>query len=349
MNARAPLRIIGVGNCWEHVHPDVIYVPEGFAGFSYWIVFTSYPLANDLLENPIIRASHDGMTWQSVTGITDPVVAPPDSCEIHHADPELIYKSGYLHLVYASIHRRTDEATFNCMKCKSDLHWSEPVVIQRDIGAVSPTFQIDGEVFHEWFIRMNMNDFNHSELFHRDGSDLTSLGHERKCHLDIPGYVAWHVDVLKVDGTYEALIAAYPRGTDESRTRLFHLTSKDGLSFELESNKPLIEPSSLGWDNRMIYRSTFLKSKGGTYRVWYSAASWGCHFGIGLLQGTLDSLEEPTTVSAPVPSYVRRLPGEVEGWLRYEARHRLPARLLSLAPTAFFRNRTRRYTLPHGL
>ena len=317
MNARAPLRIIGLENCWEHVHPDVIHLPECFAGYPYWIVFTPYPLMNDRLENPTIRASHDGMNWQRVAGIPDPLVPPPESNEIHHADPELIYNSGHLHVVYGTIHRYTEEVTFNSMNCKSDLHWSKPVVIHRDVGAVSPTFQIDGDVFHEWFIRMNKIEPSDSELLRRDGSDLTSLGHERKCHVDIPGYVAWHIDVLKVEDAYEALIAAFPRGTDNSRTRLFHLFSQDGLRFELKSLNPLIEPSSRGWDNRMIYRSTFLKAKDGTYRIWYSAGSWGCHFGIGLLQGSLDSLREPTTSFAPVPSYIRRLPGECRAKLRY--------------------------------
>ena len=336
MNAHAPLKIIGSDNCWEHVHPDVIRVPERFAGYPYWMVFTPYPLMNDRLENPTIRASHDGMNWQRVAGTPDPLVPPPDARELHHADPELIYRAGCLRLVYVTIHRKTDEVTFNSMSCKSDLHWTEPEVIHKDVGAVSPTFQTDGDVLHEWFIRMNEKDSSRSELVHREGSDLASLGDERKCHVDIPRYVAWHIDVLKVNDGYEALIAAFPYETDNERTKLFHLTSKDGLNFELTGNTPIIEPSSRGWDNRMIYRSSFLKEKDGSYRIWYSAGSWGCHFGIGLLQGTLDSLMDPTTSLAPVPSYIRRLPGEVQGRLRYEVHRHLPSRLLSLLPEQLF-------------
>jgi hypothetical protein len=64
---------------------------------------------------------------------------------------------------------------------------------------------------------------SHSELFHRDGCHLASLGHERKRHLDIPGYVAWHVDVLKVQDAYEALIAAFPcRGFMRPRSKERH-------------------------------------------------------------------------------------------------------------------------------
>jgi len=345
MNARAPLKILALENCWEHAHPDVVFVPECFAGYEYWMVFTPYPLMNDRYENPTIRASHDGINWQRVHGTPDPLVPPPDAREMHHADPELIYNSGYLHVVYATIHRRTDEITFNSMSCTNDLHWSKPEIFHRDVGAVSPTYQIDGDVLHEWFIRLNENDLTRSELVHRYGPDLASLGDESKCHLDIPGYVAWHVDVLKVGSGYEALITAFPVGCDQTaRTRLFHLKSKDEFSFTLTNKNPIIKPSLFGWDNRMIYRSSFLKDSDGSYRIWYSAASWGSHFGIGLLEGSLDSLNETTTYPnalAPVLPYLERLPGELEGRLRYELRRHLPSRILSHIPTMFFKHQQR--------
>jgi len=55
MNAHAPLKIIALDNCWEHVHPDVIHVPDRFADYPYWMAFTPYPLENNRFENPTIR------------------------------------------------------------------------------------------------------------------------------------------------------------------------------------------------------------------------------------------------------------------------------------------------------
>jgi hypothetical protein len=340
MNAKAPLNIIALENCWENVHPDVVYVAERFAGYPYWMVFTPYPLLNDRVENPTIRASHDGINWEKVPGLSDPVVPPPDTSEMHHADPELVYSSGRLHLIYLTIQKRTRSVIFNAMSCKSDLHWNTPQVIHEDVGAVSPTFQVDGKLWHEWFIQSHsidgsfVNTRKHSdpsELLHREGFDLASLGNERLCHVEIPKHIPWHVDVLRVDEGYEALIAAFPYGTDVTRTRLFHLASKDGLIFKLSGNSPVIQPSRFGWDNRLIYRSSFLKERNGTYRIWYSAASWGWHFGIGFLQGSLNSLTDPASSCAPVPQYIKRLPGELNGWFRYQLAHHLPLPLLSVA------------------
>jgi hypothetical protein len=251
---------------------------------------------------------------------------------MHHADPEIVYSLGRLYLIYLTIQKRSAEATFNAMSCKSDLRWSEPQVIHKDVGAVSPTFSFEGDTWRVWFIRMNsLNGSNESSLVHREGADLTSLQYERLCHLEIPHHVPWHVDIQRVKEGYEALIAAFPHGTDNSRTRLFHLFSGDGLTFNLSSKNPVIAPSFLGWDNRMIYRSSFLKGPDGNYRIWYSASSWGNHFGIGLLQGSLDTLREPPAPLASVPRYAVRFPGEVVGRLKYEASLHLLSPLWSIA------------------
>lgn len=320
LNARAPLRIIGLENSWENVHPDVIHMPQPFAGYPYWMVFTPYPLLDDRVENPTIRASHDGMHWDRIPGIPDPLVSAPSNQETHHADAELLSVEDRLCVIYLTINKRTNETTFNMISCGPDLQWSKPVVIYEDVGAVSPAFQTEGDTFHVWFVRMKEKDSSRSELLHREGPGLLSLGQETTCHLDIPGYVPWHLDVLKVETGYEALVTAFPRGTDNSRSSLFHVISEDGLEFTLSNKTAIIRPSFVGWDNRVIHRSTFLKDPDGTYRIWYSAGSWGFHFGIGLLQGSLDSLKDPLVGLASVPSYVRRLPGDVKGRLRYEAR-----------------------------
>jgi hypothetical protein len=345
MNASAPLKIISLGNCWEHVHPDVIRVPTQFAAYPYFMVFTPYPLTDDRLENPTIRASDNGLDWQRLAETPDPLVLPPDNPDMHHADPELVYDSGRLHLIYLTIRRSTDEVTFNTMNCKGDFHWSKPQVIHEDVGAVSPTYQVSEGIWEEWFIRMNASkNLVHSELVHREGYNLTNLRNERACDIEIPQHVPWHIDVLKVEEAYEALVAAFPKKYDPTRTRLFHLSSKDGLMFKPASKNPIIEPSLFGWDDRAIYRSSFLKEQDGSYWIWYSALSWGCHCGIGLLDGSIDSLHEKTVAfhtHAPVPRYVTRLPGELNGRLRYELRHHLPSRFLSFVPTAFFMHRQR--------
>jgi hypothetical protein len=336
-NTTAPLKIIALGNSWENAHPDVAYVPQGFAGYPYWMIFTPYPSLNDRSENPTIRASYDGLCWERVPGTSDPLVPAPNISELHHADPEIVYSSGRLYLMYATIRNESNEVTFSAMSCLSDLRWSEPQVIHKDVGAVSPTFSFEENVWRVWFMRMKypapLSTFKANRdcsLVRREGSNLASLQNERSCHLEIPHHVPWHIDIQRVKEGYEALVVAFPDGTDESRTRLFHLSSEDGLTFNLSSKNPIIAPSFLGWDNRSIYRSCFLKDADGNYRIWYSGRSWGNHFGIGFVQGPLDNLRGPPGPFVSVPSYVARFPGEVKGRLKHEASLHLPSWLLSI-------------------
>ena len=332
MNASAPLKIVALNGCWENAHPDVVYVPEGFGGFPYWMVFTPYPLGNDRFENPTLRASHDGMRWQRIPKIPEPLVPTPNRPDMHNADPEIVFHQGRLYVIYLTIQRPSDAVNFNVMSCNGDLRWSKPRVVYQDVGAVSPTFSVENGVWHVWFIRINsLKGSGECSLVHREGSNMSKLENERQCSLTIPRHVPWHVDIQKVEGGYEALVAAFPVEAETSRTRLFHLSSRDGLTFSLSSQKPLIAPSFSGWDNRMIYRSSFLKDSDGTYRIWYTAASWGFHLGIGLLQGSLHSLGEPDAPLAPMPSCISRLREDFVARLKYEANRHFPHSLISLA------------------
>ena len=56
------------------------------------------------------------------------------------------------------------------------------------------------------------------------------------------------------------------------------------------SLSPLIRPTLFGADNRMVYRSSFLKRIDGSYRIWNSTASWGMRCGIGFVPGQIDGL-----------------------------------------------------------
>jgi len=335
MNTRAPLFIPWDDGCWEHVHPDLLYVPHGFAGYPYWMIFTPYPRGDDRFENPTLRASQDGLAFVKVPGIPEPVVPAPEDPELHHADPDLVFHNDCLHVIYATIRKKSDETTFNIVSSRDGLMWSKPRIIYRDISVVSPACVIKGDLWRVWFIRHERNQKTRfsapSELLCRQGASPTRLGDECLCHLSIPRHILWHVDVQIVDDGYEALVAAFPKGTDSSRTRLFHAVSRDGLRFVLSPNRAILAPSTFGWDNRTIYRSTFLRQPGGVYRIWYSGASWGFHFGIGHLQGPLDALEEDTSAPiAPIPRLYVRFWQDLMGSLVYQASNNVPEPALSI-------------------
>jgi hypothetical protein len=329
MNAKAPLDIVGLRGSWENVHPDVVYIPNGFGGYPFWMVFTPYPLMDDRFENPTIRASHDGLSWHQIAGVADPIVPGPTSSKMHNADPELVYNLGRLHLIYLTVQSESDKTSINDMSCDNDLCWTKPTTVFEETGLVSPTFSVQAGNWQLWFVRKNgLDEKEGCRIVYRKGSSLTSLGKEQPCTLDIAHHIPWHIDVQRVTEGFEALVAAFPSGTGNSRTRLFHAFSRDGINFVLTRKDPLIAPSRLGWDNQMVYRSSFLKDQHGNYSIWYSACSWSHHCGIGFLQGSLDALRESSAPSVSLPRLTARFPRDFAERLKQEAARRLPSSLI---------------------
>lgn len=311
----------------QAVHPDVVHVLGGFLSYEYWMACTPYPFGNDRLENPIIRVSNDGVNWIALPGAPDPLVPAPHDSRWHHADTDLVIHKGVLYLFFMSTNRHEPETTFSLIKTQDGIHWTPPEIIYRGDCAVSPAALVgqDGR-WRLWYVwRDSYSDAQCSTLYVHTTDDPAKLGTPQMCAMAIPGYVVWHIDVSNSDQGYEALVAAFPLGLDPSRTKLFHACSTDGVEFLLTNPDPVLRPSWFGWDNRMIYRSTFVKHPDRSYHIWYSAASWGMRCGIGVLEGTLADLRAP--YSTHHPSFRRLLTEDTVGIMKYAVRRILPAKL----------------------
>lgn len=347
MNSRHDLCIPTPDGSGQAVHPDVLHVPSGFLGYEYWMACTPYPFAADRLENPIVRVSHDGVHWTSFPGAPDPLVEAPSNGAWHHADTDIVLHRGRLYVFYISTNRERAETVFSFIASVDGVHWSEPKEIYRGTWGVSPSVVVDDqEGWSMWYVfRDSLSRAQHSIVYRRRGSSATSLGPAQVCELQVPRHVVWHLDVICTEHRIEALVTAFPRGTDPSRSRLFHAVSEDGHMFRLTTGKPLIRPSWFGWDNRMVYRSSFVKRVDGTYRIWYSAASWGMRCGIGLVEGALDRLRQ-VSVEGSQLSQSRRWSEDALGLMKYSAYRVLPAPAYAHLLSAWSRVRGTRQAMP---
>lgn len=313
---------VGQDQC---VHPDVVHAPVPFLGFPFWMACTPYAFGDDRLENPVVRVSHDGLRWRPFPGAPDPLVPAPADPEVHHADTDLVLWRDALYLFYITTHRSTGFTAFSLLTSRDGVRWDGPQVLFQGPWGVSPAVIAggeDGRPWRMWYIwRDAAAHAQVSQLLLREAAEPGAWGEPLACGLEVPGHVPWHLDVIQVEEGYEAVIAAFPLGTDQGRCRLFHATSQDGRTFRLSSPRPILAPSRLGWDNRAIYRSTFLKLPGGDYRLWYSAMSWGKRWGIGCLEGRLEDMHARRGAApAQAPSLARKLTEDLEGYLRYQAR-----------------------------
>jgi hypothetical protein len=325
MNAKAPLHVTTPDGSGQLVHPDVVYIPEGFCGYRFWMAVTPYPYCRDRFENPVIRASNDGLSWCALDGASDPLLPAPMPRHLHHADPDLVFDGSRLLLFYV-IRNKLDRWTdFMLIESSDGRHWSAPKLIYREWSCVCPAVVRavvgSGSRWHMWYVPFEPESGPQRSRLCLRVSDTPYQFHtaeETVCSLDVPGHVIWHIDIIAVDRGYEALVSAFAKGKNPTRCRVFHAASPDGVHFELTSPGPLIKPSLLGWDNRAIYRSTFVKERDGSYKIWYSGASWGLHWYIGYLAGELlDARAVMPQGRCPRPPLPTRLLADAVGFVKY--------------------------------
>jgi hypothetical protein len=312
------------------VHPDVVEVDRGFLGHRYLLAFTPYPAANDRLENPSLRVSDDGLHWRHLPGCPDPLVPAPLDPDHHHADPDLVLHGGRLYLYYITRSRTRPHVTFSMISTTDGRVWSAPTVLVEQEWGVSPAVVRTESGWSLYYVHADLRrGAREFMLRRRIGHGPHSFTEECSCEVTVPGHHPWHIDVIRTDAGFEALLAAFPAGTDPSRSRLFHLTSGDGVRFATSQREPVLRPSRFGWDDRMIYRSTFVQHAPDDYTVWYSAASWGMHCGIGIVRGPMHALRP---LNAPAAAWRQRdafAKAEFGGMAKYLVLRLVPSRLLA--------------------
>ena len=121
-------------------------------------------------------------------------------------------------------------------------------------------------------------------LKYTESTDGYKYDNERTIKLDYPiaKLTNWHLDVIKTEKGYEMLTVAYKDWKDRNSMHLYYFESKDNVSYS--QGKIILRPSLISWDNRGIYRSSFIY-EGGKYYVYYSAISTSFERGIGLSYG----------------------------------------------------------------
>ena len=81
---QAPLIIKTPEGSNQPYHPSVIYIPEGWNGYKYWMAETPYPLGEDgdwkglppyreRWENPCVHVSKDGIHWNDFEDSQNPI------------------------------------------------------------------------------------------------------------------------------------------------------------------------------------------------------------------------------------------------------------------------------------
>jgi hypothetical protein len=296
-NAQSFLMIPTYDGSGQVTEPDVVSFDLPWHGFKYWMAFSPYPNADASKENPSIAVSNDGITWEVPSGLVNPLALP--STGAHLADASLFYNSASDELWIYYIEESAERKTTQVFKLASldGIHWQNQGELFQvpTYTLLSPTVaQVNG-TYYMWTINGGTTGctVGSSVLEYRTSSDGVKWSDSSPTNLVQSGYVLWHLDVSYVapKQEYWAAVAAYANGSDCGHTVLFFSKSQDGINWTTY-NKPVLGPSTT-WDDLEIYRSSLLfDSSMNHLKVWYSAASKGEVWHVGLSEGDFEEFLE---------------------------------------------------------
>jgi hypothetical protein len=267
------------------VEPTVLYFPNGWRGYFYWMAVSPYPNSNAKFENPSILVSQDGHNWSVPSGLTNPIQRPSVGVL---ADATLFYdhRSDQLWVYFLNDVPGSDYLESLLRTTSTDgIQWSTPEVLMSGSNTFvnSPSVGEIGNTYYLWAIDTGIGCVaqTQSTFNQRTSSDGVNWSAPLALNIDQPGYINWHLNAIPVasKGQLMALVAAYPIGSACNHTKLFFANSRDGINWQTDL-EPVLDVSN-GWDNDEIYRSSLVYDPSNSLlRVWYSAAgSSGWHVG----------------------------------------------------------------------
>lgn len=267
----APLQLLDLScTCGfgENVHPDVIYIPDGFGvnSWKYLMTCTPLPQGVEYFENPEFLVSMDGVNWSVPRGGASPLIKAPDEWIGYNSDPSLYFENGTLTLFY-----RDYLASSGCafvrilmMSTKDGIAWTEPRVIlsyKRGVkdGAVimSPSVLKLNGVYYMWYVWRNHN--GRHQVWRMESKDL--LNWHTPSLIKIEGLPAeeepWHPDVAQApDGSLVMALCTFPKGHYRNM-RIMLCTCLDmGLTWNF--NDSFIERGSYNFGSKSLYRPSLV-------------------------------------------------------------------------------------------
>ncbi len=248
-------------NSGQAVHLDVVYIPGGWQGYSYWMVMTPYPYSNDQLENPSVLVSTNGLNW------TDPghnPVAPnpnTSSTAYFQSDPDMLLVNNRMYIYYRTSIKSSNQTTLNYITSVDGRNWTAPQsagITQNGNYFASPSVVYQNGFFYLFYVDTI------AQTVHRLSS-ATGTGNWAGDTVVLSFPYAWHVNIIPYQNHYLMLMV---EKKPTNKSSLYYFYSENMLNWTLGGQ--ILSPSATGWDSTNIYRSAFIID-GTRFRVWYSA------------------------------------------------------------------------------
>ena len=244
-------------------HPDVLFVPEGWRGWRYWMVHTPYP--GPEREGPTIVVSQNGVDWEMPSGISNPIFSQADAVALgytYNSDACLVLTADdklrcYWRMADTTTSAERDAIAY--MESNDGRTWGdETIVLTGDWGSssdpplLSPSVLLeDDDTYTMWYVDRSAGSPGVLKL--RTSADGVTWGDATSCTVP-SGVSLWHLDVVLVDDVYYMLLAS-------AGQRLHFWTSADGATWTGHT-QPDLDLIQDGFDDLGHYRSAIIPVQG---------------------------------------------------------------------------------------
>ncbi|MDD7267946.1 MAG: NPCBM/NEW2 domain-containing protein [Lachnospiraceae bacterium] len=226
-------------------HPDVVDMGQDWNGYRYWMGYTPNMHGTSWYENPCILASHDGESWETPQGLTNPVQPRFDPAgetneSEHNCDTDLLYDAKndrfILYWQWAKDTPDSNGKVFAEIRARvsyDGIHWGTQIEGRREVQY--------GE--RDYYVTLRTDDERYSDLSPTYVYDAAS-----------ESYLMWANDTGDT---------GYPNKTN----RVWMMSSKDPLSFSKETVKA---------NQPRVYTENFLGAdENGTQLLpWHQDIQW---------------------------------------------------------------------------
>lgn len=284
-----PLDLSCITGFGETVHPDVLFIPEGFGfgGWRYVMTITPFPTGVEYFENPEFLVSMDGVSWDIPQGGSSPLVPPPSNWVGYNSDPSLFYENGVLYLFYREVRLVSNVKTMVRMlslQTADGINWTSPKEFMKDLRhykdiavMMSPTVLRRAERYIMWYIDSENDDFcvrrseskNMLEWSNPQSVSLCGLGY---------GIAPWHVDVVEgLDSELIMALCCLNKATPQTKKSIVFLFSSDeGFSWQRRGVE--FCPDEFDFSSRSLYRASLLRNEDGDWLMYFSGQDFAFHW-----------------------------------------------------------------------
>lgn len=260
----------------QNIHPKVLYFPEGWNGWEYWMAYTPYPNGMTNAENPCIAVSHDGYSWTVPEGLINPLDPMPSYG--YNSDTHLVYRADTdeLEIWWRDFNEMTVADSFVRRTSLDGVSWTPeervlPFGSRRGLYRLSPAVLIEEDCYIVYYTDGHIVYCMKSG----HGFDVSTWSEPDDIPIPLGDLGAWHLDVIKTpEGFHEMIICCYEPGCGSNSADLYYCVydpstdtaTSPELILHRSDNKNAI-------DHRSIYRSSIVRVNG-YVRIYYSCIDW---------------------------------------------------------------------------